>query len=113
MSAQLKSVLFSYGFDAETVFDEGLQGAADSTIASHCRTENRILLTLDLGFGDLRKYTPGTHPGIIVFRPVSSGPAAVKALVTQFFSTASLVEFQECIAIVEPDRVRIRRPEGR
>jgi len=27
-----------------------------------------VLITLDLSFGDIRKYAPGTHAGIIILR---------------------------------------------
>jgi predicted nuclease of predicted toxin-antitoxin system len=112
MSTRLKSDLGALGFDVETVLDEGLQGRDDSQIASHCGVENRMLLTLDVGFGDLRKYRPGTHPGIILLRPLSTGPSAVKNLLLGFLSVADLTEFVHCLVVVEPGRVRVRRPEA-
>jgi predicted nuclease of predicted toxin-antitoxin system len=52
------STLRHYGFDAETVWDESLSGAGDGTIANKVREEERILLTLDLDFGNI--YSPAS-----------------------------------------------------
>jgi hypothetical protein len=41
-----------------------------------------ILFTLDLEFADLRKFPPGTHPGILLFRPHSMGPLATQQTVS-------------------------------
>ena len=54
--------------DASPVKEEGLCGAPDEVVARVCRDERRTLVTLDLGFGDVRKYPPPLHPGIVVLR---------------------------------------------
>ncbi len=61
-------VLIKHGHDVHTVHDEDLIGAPDSDLLTVCRDEQRMLVTFDLGFGDLRTYPPGTHPGVIVLR---------------------------------------------
>jgi predicted nuclease of predicted toxin-antitoxin system len=69
LSRHLKSFLVSAGHNVQTCEDEGLLSQPDTLVAAAAKQENRILLTLDLGFSDTRKYPPGTHPGIILFRP--------------------------------------------
>ncbi len=71
-----------------------------------------MILTLDLDFADLRKYPPGTHPGIILFRPDSYGPLAVNRFVEEFVATSDLEALEACLVIVERARVRIRRPDA-
>lgn len=56
------------GHDAVTVWDEGLKGKPDARIAQVCQVENRSLITLDVGFGDIRAYPPREFPGLIVLR---------------------------------------------
>ncbi len=56
------------GHDAHTVYDEGLRGQADHTIAERCRDEDRVLVTLDLDFADIRTYPPANQAGMIVLR---------------------------------------------
>lgn len=46
------------GHDASSVQDQGLSGAADPRIIEVWANEGRILVSLDLDFGDLRTYPP-------------------------------------------------------
>lgn len=70
-----------------------------------------MLLTLDVQFTDLREYPPGSHPGIILFRPFSLGPESVNRFVTDFMQSADLDDLAGCVAVVEPGRLRVRSPE--
>ena len=40
------------GWDVHDVYDEGLAGARDAAIQAACEAEDRVLLTLDMGFAD-------------------------------------------------------------
>ena len=68
LPGSLVATLENAGHDAATVTEQGLQGKPDERVASVCRAEDRILLTLDSGFADIRVYPPTDHPGIVVFR---------------------------------------------
>ena len=57
------------GYDAATVYDQRMNGAADPDLAAVCFNEDRILVTLDLDFTDIRAYPLERYPGIVVFRP--------------------------------------------
>ena len=77
------------GYNAETVIQESLQGCSDQTLIGICQSENRILITLDLDFSDIRNYPPGSNPGIIVLRladqSITAAQSAISKL-TPFFS---------------------------
>jgi predicted nuclease of predicted toxin-antitoxin system len=68
MPADLATLLIKGGHDVHGVVDESLTGSADSVIVQAARREERILMTFDTDFADIRRYPPGTHPGIVVFR---------------------------------------------
>ncbi len=110
LSRHLKPILEEQNFDVPTVSDEGLLSQDDTTIGRAAKTEGRMLFKLDIEFGDLRKYPPGTHPGIILFRPRSFGPLAVNRFVQEFAKDADLEQFVGCVVVVDPSRVRVRRP---
>jgi len=110
LSRHLKPILEEQNFDVLTVSDEGLLSQDDTTIGRAAKTEGRMLFTLDIEFGDLRKYPPGTHPGIVLFRPRSFGPLAVNRFVQEFAEDADLEQFVGCVVVVDPSRVRVRRP---
>ena len=110
LSVHLKITLAAMGYDVRTAGDEDLLGQPDTEIASAARKEKRVLLTLDLEFGDLRKHPPGEHPGIVLFRPRSLGPLAVNRFVEGFLKNIDLRDFPGCILIADPSKVRVRRP---
>jgi len=112
LSRHLKPLVSSLGHDVATAADEGLLGQPDTRVAERAGDEGRILLTLDVEFADLRKYPPGTHPGVILFRPRTYGPLAVNRFVAQFVREENLELLAGCIAIVEPQRIRVRRPSS-
>ena len=56
------------GLDAVPVVAQDLGGRSDRDVISVCRNEDRALITLDIGFADIRLYPPESYPGIIVLR---------------------------------------------
>ena len=58
---ELKLLFQESGHDTATVIDEGMGGAPDSAVGSVCLAEERVLITLDTDFADIRLYPPGNH----------------------------------------------------
>lgn len=58
-----------------TLTVEQLAGRSDPVVVREAEGEDRMLLTLDRGVGDLRHYPPGSHAGIVVRRPPARTPA--------------------------------------
>src|SRR3954471_9010048 len=112
ISRYLKQSLAGYGHDVATAADEGLLAQPDTAVAAACRAESRMLLTLDIEFADLRLYPPGSHAGMVVFRPRSFGPLAVNRELQASVQATHLAVLMGCVVIVEPGRVRVRRPPG-
>lgn len=56
------------GHDVDTTVEEGLAGRDDPEVFEAARREGRFFVTQDLDFSDVRKYVPGTHPGILLPR---------------------------------------------
>lgn len=110
LSRYLKQTLSALQHDVITVADENLLSQPDTVVGAAANGEGRILLTLDLEFADLRKYPPGSHPGIILFRPRSFGPLAINRFVEDFVRDTDLVLVTGCVVVVDPGRVRVRRP---
>ena len=110
LSRYLKETLTRLGHDADTVADEGLLSQPDTLVGRAAQRAGRMLFSLDVGFADLRKYAPGTHPGIVVFRLSRMGPGTVNAFVERFVGETNLSSLAACLVIVEEKRVRVRRP---
>ena len=106
---EVAELLRAADFECHTVREEGLQGASDSKIATVVSAELRVLVTLDLDFGNIRAYPPEQHRGIIILRPSSQDKQTVLTMVRRLihFLTSRPGPDQE-LWIVEPDRIRIR-----
>jgi len=110
ISRHLKPLLKQEGHEAVTVSDEGLLGKTDIEVGAAANSEGMMLFTLDLEFADLRKFPLGNHPGIVLFRPQSMGPLTVNHFIIEFVKETDLKFLAGCVVVVDPTRVRIRRP---
>lgn len=99
------------GHDVDTVVDEGLGGATDPALLAAASGEDRFVVTLDRGFGDVRRYPPGTHAGIAVLRVDSQDARTVTDALTTFLGNDTLGDLRGCIVVVRGHLVRIRRPD--
>ena len=61
LHGEVADLLRGQGRDALTVFDQGLRGRDDHDIADKCRSENRVLLSLDLDFSNILIFPPEKH----------------------------------------------------
>jgi predicted nuclease of predicted toxin-antitoxin system len=102
------SKLRAQGHDVETAESEGLAGAADAEILAACTAEDRILVTLDLDFSDIREYPPGSHKGVWVLRPPQQNFDAVVSLVEAGVRLSSAERTAGQLWVIDERRVRIR-----
>ena len=96
------------GHDVETVLDERLGGNPDAKVFATCQRENRVLITFDLDFSDIRLYPPSSHNGIWILRPHTQSVANTLALLRGALELARSEAVRARLWIVEPDQVRIR-----
>jgi len=106
-------ILRARGHDVDTVLEESLGGRDDPTVLSAAIGEGRLLITLDRGFGDVRAYPPGTHPGIIVMRPDDQRVPTVVATVETLVDHHDIEGLAGCITVVQRNVLRVRRPDPR
>jgi predicted nuclease of predicted toxin-antitoxin system len=62
---RLVSELRALGHVVDTVRTEHLAGRDDTDIWQAAQSVDRFLITQDLDFSDVRRYTPGTHAGLL------------------------------------------------
>ncbi len=96
------------GNDVETALSEGLAGVADPALLAACSAEDRILITLDLDFADIRAYPPGSHRGIWVLRPSEQSFGAVLNLALAGIRLSAVERTTNQLWVIDENRVRIR-----
>ena len=66
---EVVELLQEAGHDAVSIPEQDMRGDADPRAVTVCRREQRVLLTLDLGFADIRTYPSAEYPGLVDLRP--------------------------------------------
>lgn len=105
-------ILESAGWQCETVFQEGLSGAEDERVSEICRTETRVLFTIDLDFADIRAYPPSEYEGIVVLRPIHPSRERILRLLERTMPLLGGQWVAHRLWIVEPGRIRFRGAEA-
>jgi len=105
---EIVALLRTAAHDAVSVRDQQLQGAEDEVLACVCRQEQRAIVTLDLGFADIRRYPPHEHAGIIVLRPQRRDRASVVAALAGAMDQCSRETLVGWLWIVTDTGIRMR-----
>ena len=94
---RLVAVLTGLGHNVDTVRIEQLTGRADPDVWSAAQAAQRFLITQDLDFFDVRRYTPGTHAGLLLVRLTRPGRNALFERVSTVFQTEKVEEWTGCL----------------
>jgi len=95
------------GHDVHTVLAEELGGNPDPRVFGASQAEERILVTFDLDFSDIRVYPPSGHHGIWILRPRTQSIENTLALLRSALRVLKDEPVQGRLWIIEPERVRI------
>ena len=107
--AAVLDLIADAGYEVDTVVGENLGGAPDEQVLQAATQADRLLVTLDRGFGRLaRRLAP--HPGVVVLKLPDQRAANVEAAVAKLLTTYRLEQLAGCLVIVQIDHVRIRHP---
>ena len=109
ITAAAVALLSNHGHDVDTVPAEHITGASDALLLEACRNDRRMLITFDIGFGDVRAHPPGSHPGIVVLRIADQRPENTLDVLRRFLAYHELNDLAGALTVVSEDRVRIRR----
>ena len=105
---EIADILIHAGHDAVTVGDEALTGQIDDIIVQACQEEQRVLLTLDLDFADIRTYPPHHYAGIIIVRSKHQDKWSVMTMVERVVKALESEPITQALWIVDEQRIRIR-----
>jgi len=108
LPVEVADLLRHAGHDALTVWDQHLQGGDDKDISAVCQAEKRAIVTLDVGFADIRTYCPDQFSGLIVLRLKQQDKLHVLAVVNRVLPLFSTETLDHHLWIVDEERIRIR-----
>ncbi len=113
LPVSLAERLAKHGIDADTVCAEGLAGRSDPEVLAAAVDENRMVFTLDRGFGNIRAYPPGSHSGIVVFRLGDQSARAAIAAAEDLATNHDLNDLIGAVSVAHNGLLRIRRQTAR
>ena len=108
LPVEIAELLTNAGYDAKTVNEQQLQGIKDPALIDVCKSENRVLITLDTDFSDIRAYPPQEFSGIIVLRVGSQSKQHVMKVFQKIIPLFQREPLNQHLWIVEETRIRIR-----
>jgi predicted nuclease of predicted toxin-antitoxin system len=106
----LVRVLGGPGHDVDTVPQEALTGRPDSVVWACAQEAERILITQDMDFSDIRRFAPGTHNGILLVRLVNPSRRGLVDRVGSLFLNEPIEEWHGSFVVVTDRKVRVTRP---
>lgn len=106
------NALKDLGYEVKDVRDHGLRGADDEAVYEFAQENQAVLISGDMGFGNILHFPVGSHFGIVIAHfpnTVSTGEIA-RQLVDRF-SDLSEGDFRGSLIVIEPGKVRIRKSQ--
>ena len=113
LPSEFVAVLRRAKHEADTVSDEGLGGKIDEIVADFCQAENRVLVTLDRHFSDIRTYPPERCPGIVVISVRRQSKPRLLAVLERIVAMLDSEAVRNRLWIVEDNRIRVRSGSDR
>jgi predicted nuclease of predicted toxin-antitoxin system len=86
----------------------GLAGKADQEILAYARTHERVLLTIDMNFSNIRHYSPESHKGIIVAKIRPRNLDRVHKVLKHLLNNVEPDRLSKSLVIVDQNKYRIR-----
>jgi predicted nuclease of predicted toxin-antitoxin system len=105
-------MLQELGHDVKDIRDHGLRGADDEAIFQFAQKNRAVLLTGDLGFGNILHFPIGTHFGIVVVRfPNEMATSEMTRQLGGRLRELTDDQFTGHLLVIEPGKVRIRKKQ--
>lgn len=105
---ELAEVLVGIGHETDTVPQEGLAGQPDTVVWRASAQDGRFLVTQDLDFSDIRRFNPGTHPGVLLVRLNEPSRSKLIAHIERVFRTEAIENWKGCLVVVTEHKIRIK-----
>lgn len=97
------------GHDAVHVRELGMQRAPDAMLVEKARSEDRILLTFDLDFGEILALGVLARPSVVIFRLSDERADSVNRRLDQVIAEQTEALASAVLILVEDTRYRTRR----
>jgi predicted nuclease of predicted toxin-antitoxin system len=101
-------LLRSWGHDVLTAQEVGLSGKPDEEILAYAVRHERVLITIDMDFSNIRHYTPELHKGIVITKIRPHNAEAVHKVLEYLLNNIEPERLGRSLVIVDQRKYRIR-----
>ena len=105
ISPKTQQFLTELGFDADILKTRGI---SDEKVVAQAIEQNRVIITLDLDFGEIFHFHEKGRVGIIVLRIVPPTIENVNSVLERLLSSINIDEYEKSLIIVSWNKYRIR-----
>lgn len=106
------TVLRNHGYEVRDVRDCSLRGASDEEVYKFALNEGAVLVSADIGFGNVLSFPVGNHFDIVVVRfPNEMTAKEVNRQLIGKLKDLIESDFKGNLIVIEPGKVRIRREQ--
>lgn len=109
VDVRVREWLETQGHEARHLRDEELQKLPDGDVFAKADTERRVIVTIDLDFGEILSLSHGRIVSTIVFRVRDTRATSLIARLASVLPSATPHLARGAIVIIEPTRFRVRR----
>lgn len=106
----LVEALSELGHDVDNVRGEALTGYDDNDVWRAAQQAERVLITQDMDFSDIRQFAPGTHCGLILVRLRSPGRSALSRRLREIFASETVTTWARSFVLVTDLKLRVHSP---
>jgi predicted nuclease of predicted toxin-antitoxin system len=96
------------GHAADHLYEQGLERLSDTAILEKAQSEERVLLTHDLDFGELMAASGASLPSVVIFRLRSMKPDRVNRYLDEIIAQHQKMLEQGAIVSVTEGQIRVR-----
>ena len=108
ISPQTIKLLRKLGYDVKAVAETNFKGHEDDEVVFVAQTENRVIITLDVGFGSIYFFSKRGQVGIIILRIHPPVIEDVNPILADFLSKVNLEKKKLTKALIVLNRRRYR-----
>lgn len=104
----LENLLNGKGYDTIHVKTSGLSGTKDPELFVFAQKEQRIIISRDLGWVNIKTYPPNTHCGLVVLRfPFEATAIEIRQVLEKFIDSVDMLEIVGATVIVDKNKFRV------
>jgi hypothetical protein len=103
----LLPALAALGHDVDNVRTEGLDGRTDPDDWQATQKAERFLITQDLDFSDIRKFSPGTHHGLMLVGLRVPGRLALAERIADVLRAEASEAWARCFVLLTDHKLRV------